>query len=92
MKEAKKAFGVMPASMTLWQADQSYDKKGMEKYLRWLIDQGAHSLSICGSTGENIAMEMNDKKRLSNMSYGLLTAKCPCIAALAAMPRCIRSN
>ena len=64
MKEAKKAFGVMPASMTLWQSDQSYDKKGMEKYLRWLIDQGAHSLSICGSTGENIAMEMNEQKAI----------------------------
>jgi 4-hydroxy-tetrahydrodipicolinate synthase len=64
MKEIKKAFGVMPASMTIWQHDQSYDKKGMEKYLRWLIDQGAHSLSICGSTGENIAMEMNEQKEI----------------------------
>ncbi|MHB1314760.1 MAG: dihydrodipicolinate synthase family protein [Christensenellales bacterium] len=63
-KEVKKGFGVMPACMTLWNADQSYNKKGEEKYIRWLIDNGAHSLSICGSTGENIAMNVIEQQEI----------------------------
>ncbi len=57
-----KATGLMPACMTIWNDDQSYDKPKMEKYLRWLIDNGAQGLSICGSTGENIAMNMDEQK------------------------------
>ena len=30
---AKKPYGICPASMTIWNADQTYNKKGMEKYL-----------------------------------------------------------
>ena len=54
----------MPACMTIWNEDQSYNKKGEEKYLRWLLDNGVHSLSICGSTGENIAMDINEQKEI----------------------------
>ena len=39
----KKPYGICPASMTIWNADQTYNKKGMEKYLPgcWIM---AHSL------------------------------------------------
>ena len=59
-----KVAGLMPACMTIWNDDQSYSKPKMEKYLRWLIDNGAQNLSICGSTGENIAMNMDDQKEI----------------------------
>lgn len=49
-ESAKKPYGICPASMTIWNADQTYNKTGMEKYLTWLLDNGAHSISICGST------------------------------------------
>lgn len=58
---AKKPYGICPASMTIWNADQTYNKKGMEKYLTWLLDNGAQSISICGSTGENVAMNMEEQ-------------------------------
>ena len=58
----KKPYGICPASMTIWNADQTYNKKGMEKYLTWLLDNGAQSISICGSTGENIAMNMEEQR------------------------------
>ena len=61
---AKKAFGLTPACMTIWNDDESYDAKGMEKYLDWLLDNGAQSLSICGSTGENIAMNMPEQEKI----------------------------
>ena len=61
-ESAKKPFGICPASMTIWNADQTYNKAGMEKYLTWLLDNGAHSISICGSTGENAAMNMEEQR------------------------------
>ena len=64
MKEIKKAYGLTPASMTIWNADQTYNKKGMEKYLTWLLDNGAQSISVCGSTGENIAMNMEEQREI----------------------------
>ena len=60
----KKPYGICPASMTIWNADQTYNKKGMEKYLTWLLDNGAQSISICGSTGENIAMNMEEQREI----------------------------
>lgn len=64
MKEIKKAYGLTPASMTIWNADQTYNRKGMEKYLTWLLDNGAQSISVCGSTGENIAMNMEEQREI----------------------------
>ena len=61
---AKKPYGICPASMTIWNADQTYNKKGMEKYLTWLLDNGAQSISICGSTGENISMSDDEQKKI----------------------------
>ena len=46
MKDHKKAYGLCPASMTIWNADQTYNKTGMEKYLTWLLDNGAQTISI----------------------------------------------
>ena len=64
MKDHKKAYGLCPASMTIWNADQTYNKTGMEKYLTWLLDNGAQTISICGSTGENIAMNMEEQREI----------------------------
>lgn len=64
MDKYRECFGITPACMTIWKKDQSYDKAGMEKYLTWLIDNGAQSLSICGSTGENIAMNMEEQREI----------------------------
>lgn len=75
----KKAFGVTPASMTIWNSDQTYNKKGMEKYLRWLIDNGAQSLSICGSTGENIAMSLEEQKQIIDHAVHYIAGEVPMV-------------
>ena len=61
-KEFKKVSGITPAARTIWNADESYNKRGMEKYLTWLLDNGAQALSIVGSTGENMAMSEVEQK------------------------------
>ena len=75
----KKAYGLTPASMTIWNGDQSYNKKGMEKYLTWLLDNGAQSLSICGSTGENIAMNMEEQREIIDHVTSFLAGQAPLI-------------
>lgn len=57
-----KGFGVMPAAMTFWNADESYNQKETDRYLRWLVEKGSHGLSITGSTGENISMRFQEQK------------------------------
>jgi len=60
----KKLYGVIPAMLTVWKNDQTYDKKGSERYVQWLLDNGAHGVSVAGSTGENITMLMNEQKEI----------------------------
>lgn len=77
---AKKPYGICPASMTIWNADQTYNKKGMEKYLTWMLDNGAHSISICGSTGENVAMNMEEQREIIGHVASFLGGQVPLIA------------
>lgn len=76
---AKKPYGICPASMTIWNADQTYDKKGMEKYLTWMLDNGAQSISICGSTGENVAMNMEEQREIIAHVGSFLNGEVPLI-------------
>ncbi len=59
-----RAFGITPACFTIWNDDESFHQAAMEKYLDWLIGQGAQSLSVCGSTGENITMTIEEQSRI----------------------------
>ena len=79
-ESAKKPYGICPASMTIWNADQSYNKKGMEKYLTWMLDNGAQSISICGSTGENVAMNMEEQREIIGHVASFLDGQVPLIA------------
>ena len=79
MKDHKKAYGLCPASMTIWNADQTYNKTGMEKYLTWLLDNGAQSISICGSTGENIAMNMEEQREIIAHVSSFLAGQVPLV-------------
>ena len=79
MKDHKKAYGLCPASMTIWNADQTYNKTGMEKYLTWLLDNGAQTISICGSTGENIAMNMEEQREIIAHVSSFLAGQVPLV-------------
>ena len=59
-----KGSGVMPAVMTFWNADESFNQKETERYIQWVLDCGAHSLSVTGSTGENISMSDDEQKKI----------------------------
>lgn len=60
----KKAYGVMPPMATVWKDNEKYDEDGTLKYAEWLIDNGIHSVAVCGSTGENITMSPEENKMI----------------------------
>ena len=78
-KEFKKCYGIAPAARTIWNADESYNKKGMEKYLTWLLDNGAQCLSIVGSTGENMAMSEVEQKEVLGHVASFINGEVPLI-------------
>ncbi len=78
-KSLKKAYGICPACRTIWNADESYNKKGMEKYLTWLLDNGAESLSIVGSTGENMAMNEEEQKEVLGHVASFIDGQVPLV-------------
>ena len=51
----------------------------MEKYLTWLLDNGAQSISICGSTGENVAMNMEEQREIIGHVASFLNGQVPLI-------------
>ncbi|WP_178042056.1 dihydrodipicolinate synthase family protein [Frisingicoccus sp.] len=59
-----KGMGVMPAVMTFWNEDESYNEKETLRYVQWVLDSGAHSISCVGSTGDNISMSMEEQKMI----------------------------
>lgn len=70
----------MPASVTMWKEDGSFNAKAQEKYWGWLLDNGATGLSVCGSTGENMAMEMDEQKEIIKRACDFVGGKVPMYA------------
>ena len=60
------AYGIMPPMITCWKEDGSFDEKNSVKHLNWLIDQGITSVSVVGSTGENISMTPEETMRITD--------------------------
>lgn len=80
MSTQKFTGGVMPASLTLWNPDGSFNRKAQENYWQWLLDNGAMGLSVCGSTGENMAMETAEQKEIIQNACDFVERKVPVYA------------
>jgi 4-hydroxy-tetrahydrodipicolinate synthase len=64
MTNTKKPYGIFPPMLTVWKDDETYDEKGSERYMKWLMDNGIQSIVACGSTGESTALKMEEQKRV----------------------------
>jgi 4-hydroxy-tetrahydrodipicolinate synthase len=60
----KKAYGIFPPMLTIWDKNENYDEKASERYIKWLIDSGVQSIVTCGSTSENTAMKTDEQKKV----------------------------
>jgi 4-hydroxy-tetrahydrodipicolinate synthase len=64
LPKMKKAYGIFPPILTIWDKDENYDEKASERYIKWLIDNGTQAIVTCGSTSENTAMKTDEQKKV----------------------------
>jgi 4-hydroxy-tetrahydrodipicolinate synthase len=81
LPKMKKAYGIFPPMFTVWKdSDQSLDEQRTEKYIQWLLDNGAQSIVACGSTGEAAAMFMDEQKRVIELTVKYVAGQVPVYA------------
>jgi 4-hydroxy-tetrahydrodipicolinate synthase len=80
----KKAYGIMPPMITIWNDDETFNEKATINHLNWLIDEGITSVSVCGSTGENISMDPEETKRLIKILVEAVDGRIPVYPATGA--------
>ena len=66
--------------MTAWGKDEMYDKKASEKYVTWMLDNGAEAISVCGSTGEMTAMFMDEQEQIIDHVVKFVSGQVPVAA------------
>ena len=52
--------GVYPPIITIFKEDGSFDEVGQARHVNFLLENGVHGVIPCGSTGEFIAMTIED--------------------------------
>ena len=73
----KKAYGIMPPMITVWKDDETFDEKRTIRHLNWLIDEGITSISVCGSTGENITMSPEETMHITKILVEAVDGRIP---------------
>lgn len=77
----KKAYGIMPPMINVWKDDETFDEKRTVKHLNWLISEGIQSVSVNGSTGENITMSPEETIRNNKILIEAVDGRIPCYPA-----------
>jgi len=80
----KQLHGITGISITPFKEDGSFDEKGYEKNLRFIVDGGLNNsnsvLVVCGSTGECGAMSAKERKYILEMVLNTVGKEIPIIA------------
>lgn len=81
----EKAFwsGVFPAVTTQFHADQSLDLPATARHWEALLDSGVAGLVVCGSLGENQAMDPDEKRRVVEAAVQVVGGKVPVLSGVA---------
>ena len=57
--------GIWPAMLTPFDADGEVDLPAVDRLVDYLLDQGAHGLYLCGSTGEGLLMSVPERQAVT---------------------------
>jgi len=77
--------GVFPAVTTQFHDDLTLDLAGTERHLAALIDSGVHGLIMCGSLGENQALDPAEKRRVVDLAIRVAAKRVPVLSGVAEM-------
>ena len=75
--------GVFPAVTTQFHQDQSLDLAATGRHLEVLIDSGVTGLIMCGSLGENQALDPEEKRRVVALAVEVSHGRVPVLSGVA---------
>ncbi len=75
--------GVFPAVTTQFKKDQSLDADATAKHLEVLIASGVSGLVVCGSLGENQAMQPEEKRLVVKLALDVAKGRVPVVSGVA---------
>lgn len=72
--------GVFPAVMTFFDSEGNLDESATLAHWQWLIDHGVDGLVVAGTSGEFIALSLDEQLRVIRWAVDLTGGKLPVIA------------
>lgn len=72
--------GVFPAAMTMFDVEGEIDEAATLAHWGWLVDQGVQGLVIAGTSGEFIALTLEERVRLFRLAVAHFKGRVPIIA------------
>lgn len=72
--------GIFPAGMTFFDAEGNLDTRATVDHWHWLADQGAHGLAVAGTSGEFVALTIEERLQLFQLAVDHFGGKLPIIA------------
>ncbi len=76
----KRIHGIYPPIVTIFREDGSIDEAGQASHVNFLIENGVHGVIPCGSTGEFIAMTLEERKRVVEVTVEAAAGRVPVYA------------
>ena len=72
--------GIFPAALTMFDKENRLDEEATARHWDWLIsNQGVDGLVIAGTSGEFIAMESDERRRLFRLAQEVVRGRVPMI-------------
>lgn len=72
--------GIFPAGMTYFDAEGNLDTRATLDHWSWLVDQGVHGLVVAGTSGEFVALTIEERMQLIRLAVEQFGGKLPIIA------------
>jgi 4-hydroxy-tetrahydrodipicolinate synthase len=72
--------GVCASTVTPFNSDGSLALERMQAHIDWIVNEGSQAISPLGSSGEFIALEIDDRKRVLEAAIGANAGRLPVVA------------
>ena len=76
--------GVFPPIITVFRDDGEVDEAGLREHVDFIIENGAHGVIACGSTGEFPHLTVDERRRVAGIVVDHVNGRVPCLIGTAA--------
>ena len=76
--------GIIPPLVTPFAPDEELDEAALRDEVRYLLSQGVHGLTVCGSTGEGHTLTLEESLRISEITLQENRGRVPVITGIIA--------